>query len=122
MLPWLAVFIGGGAGSVLRFAISRAFLKLGIVHALPWATLLTNLLATGVLAWLVMRWDIAHPSKETWRALLAVGFCGGFSTLSTFSMENYQLLRDGAYAFAALNIIVSVAGGVLLFHLFANRS
>lgn len=122
MLSWLAVFIGGGAGSVLRFAISRAFLRAGLVHAFPWATIVTNLVATGVLAWLVMRWNINDPSKETWRALLAVGFCGGFSTLSTFSAENYQLLRDGAFILAAANMVTGVVGGVLLFHLFATRS
>ena len=54
--------------------------------------------------------------------MLAVGFCGGFSTLSTFSYENFRLLRDGSFVFATLNILVSVVAGILLFHLFARSA
>lgn len=118
---WLAVFLGGGAGSVLRYGMSHFFQRLEMKDGFPWATLTTNLLATAFLAWLIMRWEVHLPGKEQWRALLAIGFCGGFSTLSTFSYENFQLVRDGMVLFAALNILLSVAGGVLLFYLFARH-
>ena len=117
---WLAVFLGGGAGSVLRFGISNLFLRMEVKGAFPWATLSANLFATAFLAWLIMRYEILLPGKEQWRALLAIGFCGGFSTLSTFSFENYQLIRDGLFAYAALNVLISVASGILLFYLFAR--
>ncbi|MBK9760921.1 MAG: CrcB family protein [Flavobacteriales bacterium] len=117
---WLAVFLGGGAGSILRFGISNLFLRMEVKGAFPWATLSANLLATAFLAWLIMRYEILLPGKEQWRALLAIGFCGGFSTLSTFSFENYQLIRDGLFAYAALNVLISVASGILLFYLFAR--
>ena len=45
--------------------------------------------------------------------LLAVGFCGGFSTFSTFSMENLALAQQGQWAQAALNVLLSVAGGFI---------
>lgn len=122
MNPWLAVFIGGGAGSVARFAISRALIALPAKGAFPWATLASNALACALLAWLVVRSDLLRPGQEQWNALLAVGFCGGFSTLSTFSMENHQLLRDGLYGMAAANIVISVAFGILVFHLFARST
>ncbi|HEX2616525.1 MAG TPA: CrcB family protein [Flavobacteriales bacterium] len=122
MNTWLAVFIGGGAGSVVRFAISQLFKRLEVDGTFPWATLVTNVLATGILAWLVMRFEVHLPEKEQWRALLAVGFCGGFSTLSTFSYENFQLLREGLLLYAAANIVVSVAAGILLFYLFARTA
>lgn len=119
---WLAVFIGGGAGSLVRFAISRAMLALQVKSIFPWATLLSNLLACALLAWLVLRMEVHQPGKELWQALLAIGFCGGFSTLSTFSLENYALLRDGMFGMALLNVLVSVALGVLVFHLIARTA
>jgi CrcB protein len=122
MMLWLAVFVGGGAGSVVRYAISRAVNSLAPQPLYPWATLASNVLATALLAWLVMRWQVHQPGREHWQALLAIGFCGGFSTLSTFSLENYQLLRDGMYGFAAINILVSVVLGIALFHFFARTA
>ena len=122
MNVWLAVFLGGGVGSIARFAISRGFIALQLKGLFPWATLMSNLLATALLAWLILRMDVQQPGREQWQALLAVGFCGGFSTLSTFSYENFRLLRDGSFVFATLNILVSVVAGILLFHLFARSA
>ena len=121
MKLWLAVFLGGGLGSLARYALSRLFLRLDL-GVFPWATLAANLAATGLLAWLVMRWQMHLPGREHWRALLAIGFCGGFSTLSTFSQENYLLLREGLVGHAVLNILVSVGAGILLFQLLARSS
>ena len=122
MNSWLAVFLGGGAGSIVRYAISLFFDRIGVKCAFPGACLSANLLATAFLAWLILRFEVHVPGKEQWRALLAIGFCGGFSTLSTFSYENFQLIRDGLFGYAALNIIVSVAAGILLFYLFARSA
>jgi fluoride exporter len=120
MKSWSAVFMGGGAGSVLRYAFSYVFQRTELRSAFPWATLCANLLATVFLAWLVLRLHVHLPGKEHWRSLLAVGFCGGFSTLSTFSYENFQLLRKGFTLLALLNILASVGGGILAFYLFAR--
>ena len=119
---WLAVFLGGGAGSMIRFALSRAVLAFIGIAAFPVATLLSNLFATALLAWVMLRWELHLPGKEQWQALLAIGFCGGFSTFSAFSMENHQLLRDGFVGLAVLNIVISVVVGVLLFHLMARSA
>lgn len=122
MNPWVAVFIGGGTGSVLRFAVSRAVKQLVPDALFPWATLLSNLFATALLAWLVMRLHVQHPGREHWHALLAIGLCGGFSTMSTFSLENHQLLRDGLYGLAAANILITITAGVVMFLLFARST
>lgn len=122
MTTWGAVFVGGGAGSLLRYAIGVALQRLDRSMAFPFATLLTNMLATALLAWLVLRCGPYLAGREPWRALLVTGFCGGFSTLSTFSMENHQLLRDGQPVLAILNVILSVGGGILLFHLIARST
>ena len=122
MNPWLAVFLGGGAGSLARYAISQLFARLEWKGAFPWATLSANLIATAFLAWLILRYQVHAPGKEHWRALLAIGFCGGFSTLSTFSYENFLLLRDGLYGHAVANIAISVGAGILFFTLFARSA
>lgn len=119
---WLAVFLGGGMGSVVRYSIGHLFARWEVNDTFPWATLAANLLSTAFLAWLIMRWQVHLPGKEQWRALLAIGFCGGFSTLSTFSYENFHLIHDGAFGYAAINILVSVAAGILLFFLFARSA
>lgn len=119
---WLAVFLGGGVGSIIRYAISLSFQRMEWKGAFPLATLITNLISTALLAWLMLRWQLHLPERAVWRALLAVGVCGGFSTFSTFSYENFQLLREGLVGYAVANIAVSVAAGILLFYLFARTA
>ena len=64
MNVWLAVFLGGGVGSMARFAISRGFIALQLKGLFPWATLMSNLLATALLAWLILRMDVQQPGRE----------------------------------------------------------
>lgn len=122
MNTWLAIFLGGGAGSLLRYAISRGIFSLALRSSFPWATLATNLLATTLLAYVMIRMQAHLPGREHWMALLAIGFCGGFSTMSTFNFENFQLMRDGLYGFAAMNIVISVSAGIVIFYLFVRTT
>jgi fluoride exporter len=119
---WVAVFLGGGVGSLVRYGISTLFLRWDVNGSFPWATLSANFLAAIFLAWLILRYNVQLPGKQHWQALLAIGFCGGFSTFSTFSYENYQLLRDGLIGYALLNVMLSVATGILVFYLFARTA
>ena len=122
MNVWIAIFLGGGLGSMARHGISRLFLDWGLRGAFPWATLTANLLATALLALLILRWQHHFQEREAWKALLAVGFCGGFSTFSTFSYENFLLLREGLHVEAALNVGISVVAGVALFYFLARHA
>ncbi len=107
MQSYLLVFLGGGLGSICRYGIAH-FLEQQQYH-FPWATFCANILSCillGVLVGLSTRGGFPTPAKF----LLMTGFCGGFSTFSTFTNETYQLLQNGDIAYAMANI----AGSILL--------
>lgn len=122
MNTWIAIFLGGGLGSVARFGITRAVPAFGLKGAFPWATFFVNVLASGILAWLILRMQAQLVGRDALKAFLAVGFCGGFSTFSTFSYENFLLLREGHSAMAAANIAISVVVCVAVFCIVARNA
>lgn len=73
-------------------------------HGLPWYTLLVNVsgsLLIGIL--------IAGGIQGYWHSLAVIGFCGGFTTFSAFSLELLRLLKGGYYSTAGIYILLSVA-------------
>ena len=106
-MPYLWVFIGGGLGSICRYGIARLVFPLQLVF--PFATLLANALSCILLGFL-MSWDRQGMIPNPHKLLLMTGFCGGFSTFSTFTGETYGLFEAGHVGMAFLNI----AGSLLL--------
>jgi CrcB protein len=103
------VFIGGGLGSISRYGIAR---WLGPQHfTFPWATLLANLLACTLLGLLVAL-NAKGLLKTHLPYLLMTGFCGGFSTFSTFAYESFLLFQNGQTGMAFGNIIGSFVLGL----------
>lgn len=116
----LAIFLGGGLGSVSRYALSRTVTS-NFTNINPMGTLIANLASTIILALVLYLSAVRGGMSSTAKALLIVGFCGGFSTFSTFSYETFELLRNGNYTFAVANILLSLLLGLgVLFVLAKN--
>lgn len=101
------IFVGGGLGSLARYGAGKAFASWSPV--LPLGTLAANVLACLILGifsgWAVLR---TGESVLAYRVFVAVGFCGGFSTFSTFSNETIQLILNNRWIEAGLNILISI--------------
>lgn len=100
------VFLGGGAGSVCRYAVY--LLVRPWQTQFPWATLLANALACIVLGAL-LGWQGQALLSDQRRLLFATGFCGGFSTFSTFTAETWGLWQSGHTSAAAANVLLNLA-------------
>ena len=102
----LAIALGGACGSVSRFLVGREMgRRLG--DFLPYGTLAVNVLGSLALGWLATVFLDRPEINSALRLGIAVGFLGAFTTFSTFSLESVQLLLNGAFWRAMLNITVN---------------
>ena len=114
----LAVAIGGAAGSLARYGMN-IFVQNQVSGEFPAGTLIVNVSGSILLGFL-MRFalDTTSLSPEV-RLLLTTGFCGGYTTFSTFSYDTLLLLQRAAYARASLyvlgNVVLSISGAALGF-------
>lgn len=122
MNVWGAVFLGGGIGSLMRYGLTRLLLLLDLRGAFPWATFASNLLASVILAVVLLRMPADLHQRPALAAFITVGICGGFSTFSTFSYENFLLFREGMHGLALANVAINVltCGGI--FFLLARQA
>lgn len=103
----LLVFIGGGLGSVARYLVSIVTTTL-VTSSFPFATLLSNVLSCIILAATIALGESKTLLVSNFSLLIITGFCGGFSTFSTFSYETIQLMKNGHYSYALLNITLTI--------------
>lgn len=96
MKAFLFIFLGGGAGSILRYGVQLALHERILPHHFPWATLAVNILGSFLIGLCYALSARLHLTTEV-RLLLTTGLCGGFTTFSTFSNESLTLLRQGYY-------------------------
>lgn len=101
------VAAGGALGSVARYWLAGVVQRFGD-HGFPWGTFAVNVLGSFVIG-LVMTASLDRGRlDEPARVLLTTGFCGGFTTMSTFGYETLALLHDGERALAAGNAGLTV--------------
>ena len=108
MRETVLVGLGGMAGSIARYQLS-ALLQRVTGSAFPFGTVTVNVLGSFVLGLVLALTHHRGEAAIPLRALLAVGFCGGFTTMSTFSYESVALWRDGQAAFATGNVLLTLA-------------
>jgi CrcB protein len=101
----LLVAAGAAVGAPLRYLVDR-LVQRRRNSAFPWGTLTVNVVGSFVLGLLTVSTD------RTVTLLFGVGFCGAFTTYSTFGYETIRLAEDGAQLYAALNVLVSLGAGL----------
>ena len=104
----LLVALGGALGSALRY-FTALLLARHYTGSIPLATLVVNLVGCFLIGLLIGLCSETTPL----RLLSITGFCGGFTTFSTFTAESYTMFREGAYGLALLYIAGSVLIGLL---------
>ncbi|MCB0431228.1 MAG: fluoride efflux transporter CrcB [Flavobacteriales bacterium] len=120
MIGWLAVFFGGGMGSLARYGVARWVSAMGW-SGYPYATFIANMASCLVLG-VMVKFFSARPELDTaWKLLVLVGFCGGFSTFSTFSHETVLLMREGQLGWAVMNVLLSVSACVGLLYILSRN-
>ena len=104
------IFIAGGLGSASRYLVGRwAAAAFGM--AFPYGTLIVNFTGCFVLG-VVVQLATAGAWHNDVRAAIAAGFLGGFTTYSSFNQETLTMMTTGAFGPVALNIAITLAGGL----------
>ncbi len=108
------LYIGTGSfiGGIARYLTARA-VQNSIASSFPYGTMVVNLLGCLLIGLIFGISERTNLISDEWRIFLTVGFCGGFTTFSTFANENMTLLRDGNFFYFALYTGLSVFLGLL---------
>jgi fluoride exporter len=112
--PVTLLALGGGVGANARYWLGALVREIHGATVFPWATFAINVSGSVVLGF-VAALCLNHPneSRRVWYLLLGTGFCGGFTTFSTFSYETLELMQTGRTWTAAGYVFGSAAAGVL---------
>lgn len=105
------IFIGGGLGSTLRYTISYFFAK-NQVNQFPWATFAVNGIGCLLMGLIFGYFQKNNIQNDNLKLFLTVGFCGGFTTFSALSLENFQFIQNQHYNLAIMYTAASLFIGL----------
>lgn len=111
MITLLGVAAASAIGAPARYLLDRTVAR-RTRSAFPWGTFVINVSGSFVLG-LLVGLGLHHGLSKTAVTILGTGFCGAYTTFSTFSVETIRLVEEGALAEAALNVVGSIAVGLL---------
>lgn len=108
MSSYFWVALGSALGGLARYALTKWTLPWS--EAMPWGTVLINVIGCFIIGFFGT-YTLAsgrHATAESMRLFVMVGICGGFTTFSSYSLQTFDLLREGAWGRALLNVMLSV--------------
>jgi CrcB protein len=108
----LLLMVGGGLGTYARWWVGGWFAAQPWTRGLPYGTFVINVSGSfllGAAAALII--ERLPPQHQHWYLLVGTGFCGGYTTFSTFEWETFSLVRDGSWLYALANVAGSVLAG-----------
>lgn len=108
----LAIFLGGGTGSVLRYCVQMALHERIVPYSFPWATFTVNIIGSFLIGLFYALSERFNLSTEV-RLMLTAGLCGSFTTFSTFSNDGLILIKQGFYGVFILYTLLSITLGII---------
>jgi CrcB protein len=118
----LFIALGGAIGSVLRVWLSMR-ISTGEIHSFPYGTFSINVIGSFIIGALMAYSDAGFLANSL-KYLLVAGFCGGFTTFSTFSFETIRLIRIGNYQLACIytfgSMLLCLLSTALAYYLFSG--
>lgn len=116
MAKWFHLILGGVTGTIARYLLSGAVYQVFGTN-FPYGTLAVNLIGCFIIGFLAVLAEDKFLFGPNARLLLMAGFCGAFTTFSTFMFETANLMKDGETFRAFVNVIASVLVGFIVFKL-----
>ena len=114
----VAVFVGGGIGSIIRYLITK--ISFFSNNSFPYSTFISNIIGCFILG-LALTYFMKNDSQNsTIFIFIAVGFCGGFTTFSTFSSEGLELINNGNLITFMVYTLTSIFLGIVAVYLGAS--